>query len=302
MDHSQLETFIHVADVGSFNKAAEDTYITTTALIKRINALENHMGVPLFDRTHRGLALTPAGVCFYEDAKKILEYTAEAEARARNAMRQDGNAVVRIGITYGEAYHTLKTIISGVRTIHPDIDIQLTPYINSLENVRSYYKNFGQEFDVCLWMMDEVYLNLRHCSGRALYNFPITCAVSYRSELAKKDVLQIEDLYGKNLLLMHRNWNGCVDRLRDDLEQNHPQIKIVDFDFYEEPVYNRCANSDDVLMGIDFWAEAHPTLKFVPVEWDHTIPFGFLHSPHPTETVLRFLDAAETIVKQSSGK
>ena len=61
MYNPQLETFIKVADAGSFNKAAEQSFITATAVIKQINLLETALGVALFDRTHRGLTLTKAG-------------------------------------------------------------------------------------------------------------------------------------------------------------------------------------------------------------------------------------------------
>lgn len=47
MYNPQLETFIRVADAGSFNKAAEDAYITPTAIIKQINSLEKKIGVKL---------------------------------------------------------------------------------------------------------------------------------------------------------------------------------------------------------------------------------------------------------------
>lgn len=49
------------ADAGSFSKAAEEAYITPTAVIKQINLLEESLGVKLFDCTHRGLTLTKAG-------------------------------------------------------------------------------------------------------------------------------------------------------------------------------------------------------------------------------------------------
>ena len=61
MYNPQLDTFLHVADAGSFNKAAEESYITPTAVIKQINLLEASLGVKLFERTHRGLILTKAG-------------------------------------------------------------------------------------------------------------------------------------------------------------------------------------------------------------------------------------------------
>ena len=61
MYNPQLETFIRAADAGSFNKAAEESYITPTAVIKQINLLESSLGVKLFERSHRGLTLTNAG-------------------------------------------------------------------------------------------------------------------------------------------------------------------------------------------------------------------------------------------------
>ena len=52
MYNPQLEMFLHVADAGSFNKAAEESYITPTAVIKQINLLEADLGIKLFERTH----------------------------------------------------------------------------------------------------------------------------------------------------------------------------------------------------------------------------------------------------------
>lgn len=50
----QLDTFLYVAEAGSFSKAAEKMYITPTAVIKQINLLEGNLGVMLFTRSHRG--------------------------------------------------------------------------------------------------------------------------------------------------------------------------------------------------------------------------------------------------------
>ena len=74
MYNPQLETFIRAADAGSFNKAAEESYITPTAVIKQINLLESSLGVKLFERSHRGLTLTNAGRSLYQDAKYIIQY------------------------------------------------------------------------------------------------------------------------------------------------------------------------------------------------------------------------------------
>lgn len=96
-------------------------------------------------------------------------------------------------------------------------------------------------------------------------------------------------------MLMHRNWSHYVDVLRDDIWQNHNQIQIVDFDFYSVDVFNRCENSNDVLMVVWAWDDVHPLLKVIPVEWNHSIPYGLLHSTPPSETVKCFLAAIQTV-------
>lgn len=74
MYNHKLDTFIRVADGGSFNKAAEKLFITSTAVIKQINQLEESLDVTLFERGHRGLKLTPSGESLYKDAKYIIRY------------------------------------------------------------------------------------------------------------------------------------------------------------------------------------------------------------------------------------
>ena len=75
MYNPQLETFLTVAEAGSFNKAAEKLYISPPAVIKQINSLENNLGVQLFARTHRGLVVTAAGESLYQDAKYMVNYS-----------------------------------------------------------------------------------------------------------------------------------------------------------------------------------------------------------------------------------
>ncbi len=96
MYNPQLETFIRVADAGSFNKAAEQAFITPTAVIKQMNLLEAELGVQLFERTHRGLSLTKAGSSLYQDTKYIIQYCRDSVTRAKNAMQEKAD-VIRIG-------------------------------------------------------------------------------------------------------------------------------------------------------------------------------------------------------------
>ena len=294
MYNPQLETFLRVADAGSFNKAAEEAFITPTAVIKQINSLEDSLGVKLFDRTHRGLTLTKAGRSMYQDAKYVIKYCRDSVTRAKNAMLEDSN-IIRVGSSPMTPAQLLMRLWSKVQTLHPDMKLQIIPFENTPENAREILGNLGKNIDIVGGIFDETMLNLRGCAGLELSRKPLSCAVSIHHRLAEKDKLQVSDLYGENLMLMHRGWSHYVDQLRDDLWQNHPKINIIDFDFYSMDIFNRCENSNNVLLAIGGWADVHPLLKVIPVEWDHTIPYGLLHSPEPTPNVKRFLDAAKEI-------
>ena len=285
------------AFVDSFNKAAEESYITPTAIIKQINLLEDSLGVKLFERTRRGLTLTKAGRSMYQDAKYIIQYCHDSVIRARNAMQEDSN-VIRIGSSPMTPAQLLMELWSKVQTICPDIKFQIVPFENTPENAREILANLGTNIDVVGGIFDETMLHLRKFACLELVRGPFYCAVSIHHKLAAKDRLQITDLYGENLLLMHRGWSHYVDELRDDLWQHHPQVNIVDFEFYSMDIFNRCENTNDVLLAIPGWANVHPLLKVIPVDWDYGIPYGILHSPNPTPAVQRFLDAAKIASKE----
>lgn len=297
MYNPQLETFIRVADAGSFNKAAEKSFITPTAVIKQINLLEDSLGVKLFDRIHRGLHLTKAGHSLYQDSKYIIQYCRDSLTRAKNAMQEDSN-IIRIGSSPITPAQLLMELWSRVQALHPNIKFQIVPFENTPENAREILANLGKNIDIIGGIFDDTMLGVRCCAGLELIRGPFYCAVSIHHRLATKDKLQLSDLYGENLLLMHRGWSRYVDQLRDDLWQNHPQINIVDFDFYGMDIFNHCENTNDVLLAIPGWANVHPLLKVIPVEWNHYIPYGILHSPVPTPTVQQFLDAAKKVSKE----
>lgn len=297
MYNPQLETFIRVADAGSFNKAAEQSYITPTAVIKQINLLEESLGIKLFERSHRGLILTKAGKSLYQDAKYVIQYCRDSVTRAKNAMQADSN-VIRIGTSPMTPAQLLMQLWPKIQERCPDIKFQIIPFENTPENAREILANLGKNIDVVGGIFDETMLNLRGCAGTELTRKVFCCEVSINHRLAEKDKLVIQDLYGENLLLMRRDWSCHVDELRDELWKNHPQINIIDFDFYNMEIFNRCENSNDVLLAISGWQNVHPLLRVIPVEWDFGIPYGLLHSHKPSETVKRFLEAAGEAVQE----
>ena len=288
MYNPQLETFITLADLGSFNKAAEALYITPPAVTKQINLLEKDLGLTLFVRTHRGLSLTEAGKSLYKDAKYVIQYCKDSVERAKQAMAEKDN-IIRIGTSPITPANPIMQLWAKVQKQYPDIKLQMIPYMNSQESAREILKNLGTNIDVVGGIFDETMLRLRQCSGMELSRQRICAAVSLNHPLAEKELLTYDDLEGENFLMMHRGWSKYVDELRDDIWKNHPGIRVTDFEIYSLDIFNRCENSNDILMVVENWKDVQPMLKVIPVEWKYTIPYGILYSKEPTALVKRFL-------------
>nr|WP_300825966.1 LysR family transcriptional regulator [uncultured Schaedlerella sp.] len=297
MYNPQLETFICVVDSGSFSKAVEKLYITAPAVIKQINSLESSLDLHLFERTHRGLIVTEAGKSLYQDAKYLIQYCKDSVSRARNAQNnQEG--VIRIGVSPMTPSQVFMTLWPRIQKYCPDLKFKLVPFENTPENAREILGNLEQNIDVIAGIFDDTMLSLRKCSGMQISKEPFCCAVALHHRLAGKETLTMEDLYGENMLLIQRGWSKYVDILRDDLRERHPQIQVIDFEFYNLEVFNRCENSNDVLLAIKNWESVHPLMKIIPVEWNYSIPYGLLYSMEPSEKVKKLLSAAEKAIAE----
>lgn len=296
MYNSQLDTFIQVADEGSFSKAAQNMFISPTAVIKQINRLEADLGFNLFDRNHQGVVLTESGRSLYKDARYMIKYAKASIDRAKKAGPKYEN-IIRIGTSIMTPSKFLIELWPKIEKECPTHKFQLVSFENTPENAREILANLGQNIDLVAGVFDENF-SKRGCAMLELYKSPICCAVSKHHPLAQKDKLTISDLYGETLMLIRKGWNSYVDVLRDELWQNHPSIGIETFDFYDVNIFNKCENTNNILMAVQSWDQIHPMLKIIPVDWPYKIPFGIMYSPMPEKHVYAWIKAVEKVFHQ----
>ena len=115
MNINQLKYFISVAEYRSFTKAANQFYISQTAITQQIQALEESMGVTLIDRSRRPIMLTPAGNVFLNEARAILERMDMAVSRVRDAST-GLVGTLRIGYTKAICLICSAAFIRNIRT------------------------------------------------------------------------------------------------------------------------------------------------------------------------------------------
>jgi DNA-binding transcriptional LysR family regulator len=123
MDLRQLEYFAAVARHRHFGRAAEDLYVTQSAVSQQVRRLEAELGLALLERTSRGVELTAAGVDLLTRAEAILADVAGARA----AMDEHAGSLrggVRIAATTGDAL-ALPPALAQFHRAHPSIRIAL---------------------------------------------------------------------------------------------------------------------------------------------------------------------------------
>jgi DNA-binding transcriptional LysR family regulator len=132
LDDKQLSYFISVADHLNFTKAAQHHYISQTAMSQQIMALEQQLGVKLFNRNNRSVELTTAGKVFYDEAKFIVAKTKEAIEKAQRAFSGvEGNLVIGFVGPYEKGF--LPMLLKSFSSLYPTIHLSLVK--TSMDNV-----------------------------------------------------------------------------------------------------------------------------------------------------------------------
>lgn len=291
-----LDTFLAVADCGSFTKAADKLFITPTAVMKKMNVLEAHLNLKLIDRTPAGVDLTPAGKVIYRDAKFIMDYSKKSVAAA-NAATLDYDTTFCVGTSLLNPAKPFMDLWYKINQSFPDYKLHLVPFEDNHDGILSEIKKLGEKFDFLIGVCDsKAWLSI--CSFLPLGRYKKMVAVSRDHRLAEKKQINIEDLHGETLMMVGRGDSGVNDFIRNDLEKNHPLIHIEDTpQFYDLSVFNRCAESGNILLTIECWQDVHPGLISIPVNWDYSIPYGLLYSTNADKDVLKLVETARNITQ-----
>lgn len=289
-----LDTFIAVVDCGSFTKAAEKLYVSSTAVMKQINSLESHLEIKLTERTSSGIKLTAAGEVIYRDAKFMTDYSKKSIAEAK-AAELSYETTFCVGTSLLNPAKPFMDVWYRVNKKFPDYKLHLVPFEDNHKGILSEIEKLGEKFDFLIGVCDsKAWLSL--CSFQPLGRYKKMIAVPREHRLAQKSRIDLKDLYGETLMMVKKGDSGVNDFLRNDLEKNHPQIQIEDTpQFYDLSVFNRCAETGNVLLTIECWQDVHPGLVSIPVNWDYSIPYGLLYSLNAPDDVKRFVAEAASV-------
>jgi DNA-binding transcriptional LysR family regulator len=217
MDFDQLVTFVAVAELGNFSRAAEKVLRTQPAISAQIRKLEEENNARLFDRTKKAVTLTPAGERFLDYARQLLALRSEALQVVADA-GTDVRGVLAIGANETTFLYVLPELLARYHAQYPDVRI-------------SVYRNFShkvlQKVEDNIAEIGVITMPVRSSSLVVvpIFRDPLVWIVSSQNPLAKQKEVTLKDLADHDLIL-HKM--GSLRRIMEkQLRPFRPQLKVT---------------------------------------------------------------------------
>jgi DNA-binding transcriptional LysR family regulator len=229
-----LPYFAVVAQEQHFQRAAEKLRITQSALSRRIQLLEEELGVKLFERLARGIRLTPAGESFYNDVCKVQLDLEQAKTRARNiSLGQLG--WVNVAVAPSAVSHPIVArMFKTLRAAQPDIQINMK-MIYSEEQIRELQSQ-AVDVGVMYKLTSEPWLTYSPIAiDRLVVAIPADHPLARKMPLRLKDLADVPFIWPTrshsprlyDRLLTAMNIQGVSPRIEIEVHSTESVLSIV---------------------------------------------------------------------------
>lgn len=282
----QLDTFLQVADLGSFSKAAQALDVTPSAVVQQVRGFENDLRATLFIRTSQGVRLTEAGRLVYQEGKLLMK-RGQALRQNLEQLQSDANLNLHVGTCLLCKCRVFNQLWPQFSRLHPD-------YTLSMQDLEACVVNYD---DVDLF--ENVYAHAfwdKNWQFFPLGRVPVVCAVSRRHPLAPKKRLRYSDLRDYSLVTVKdAAMVGELRALNETLALQ--KIHTIEVERYDLAVFNVCDLNQYVLQLPACWQDLYPEMVTIPCEWDYTVRYGFFYKDAPSPAVQEFLEFARRMLE-----
>lgn len=196
MELRNINTFLHVAELHSFSRAARELDYSQSAVSSQIALLEDELGVPLFDRVGKTVCLTEAGQTFLHYARTLLTTAQQAKAALQPAPEAHGS--LRIAIADSLCSALMPDLLARFHALCPRVEVSLrTATTQEMQDLLA-----SNRADLA-YTLD---LPLTYPACRVLLDEPEACCFLAPAghPLAGRQGLMLADLAGQEFLLTER--------------------------------------------------------------------------------------------------
>lgn len=256
MNINQLKYFIAVAEYKSFTKAANQYYISQTAVTQQIHALEKEMDVTLIDRSKRPIALTAAGQVFVSEAKTILDRMNTAMSKVHDAST-GLVGTLRIGYTKGYEKGILPNLL---REFHQDYpNILFTCYRTDTDTLASGLLN--NDFDIIFTWDSTNIIEEHEIQYKKMESVPLYVALHEAHPLARRTSLNRRELKDEPILYMSPAATG-------ESYGDNQFMELYRKAGYQPNIVFRSGDTESLLMMVS----AEEGISIIPSYLTHTLP------------------------------
>jgi DNA-binding transcriptional LysR family regulator len=288
---NELTAFVAVAEHRSFTKAAAQVGISKPTMSLTINALEQRLGVRLFNRTTRNVALTVAGERLVAQIQPILEGIDQA-LDSVNSFRDKPIGTLRLAIARPVAMTSVAQIVRPFLAEYPAIRLEV-----ALDDTHSDI--VSGRFDAGIRVGHRVERDMTVLRITDDFKVFVVAAPTYLEQHAKP--LHPKDLHSHNCILYRAPWNGTVQTWLLEKDSEETEIAVDGSFTVNDANFMLNAALDGV--GIGYLPEemiAHHVaagrLVVLLDGWGRTVPGYYLYhpsrrqTPMPLQVFLRFIE------------
>lgn len=283
----QIRSFIQVSEAGSFYKAAEQLYISTTALLQQINLMEEEIGFKVFERTRRGVSLTPAGEYFLEKMKEI-EFQMSCAVHKGQEIASGELTSITMGYVFWHSAQIALELNQQISESGMAVSVALISM--EMEKAFTNLRNGGL---TCCVMPSSERVRSSGLRYRLIKAIPLYIGLPENIRAGSLSSLRLEDLAGQKIILPKKGLFDSTDQVRDYIRERQLAIEIIEISDHLETElacrqYHACRISASVQMGSQ--------LSYIPLK--SNISYAFVLTYHPDrerklQKILRLLPGAE---------
>lgn len=189
MDTQALKAFLAVADQQSFSLAAEQLYLTQSAVSKRVQLLESQLNTSLFDRHNRTISLTEAGMALLPKARQILDLVADTELQLMNLDGQV-SGVLSLATSHHIGLHRLPPVLREFTSRYPQAQLNLS----FMGSERAYQAVEQRQVELALTTLDNDTPPSDSIDIHPLWQDDMVCVCAPGHPLASLPAITLNDL------------------------------------------------------------------------------------------------------------
>ena len=282
MNFHQLNNFIVTGQKRSFAQAADALYISVNSLIQQINALESELGFRLFNRSQRGIQLTPSGQMFLTGAKSI---TADMDILIKQCSEYAGKGMVTIGFPKGGRFLFINRIIEKCSEECPEIKLT---FISSPEDRLQNLLN--RNLDIQIFPGIPSIIQNPSLQFDTLFYSKLCCVYNSPSDFPDTAVLRSSYFRGMDVILDDSEWKELIPGICK-VAKSVETIKTT------SEVYSHCGNGKKYILP-ERYARLYEPFRITPISDIPDIAVGVVYRTEASPAVKTVVQIMKAVISE----